>query len=107
MTVVTRAMYVHAARRNGSTKREPVDIAFRPAKEAQHPEQVDQDKTEDVAKTPCSSKDQDKTEEMAVHKEAQRILRMMKEAMMPKKTQCSNQEQDKTEEAQRLDQTGQ
>ena len=100
-----------------------MDIASRPAKEAQHSEQVDQDKTEDVARTPYSSQDQDRseswnkipyssqdqdtTQDVAVHKEAQRILRMMKEALMPKKTQCSSQDQDKTEEAHRLDQTDQ
>ena len=64
MTVVTTAMDTHVARRNGSTKREPVDIAFRPAKEAQHSEQVDQDQTEDVARAPYSNQDQAKTEDV-------------------------------------------
>jgi hypothetical protein len=134
MTDVTAAMHMYVAWKSGSTKQEPVNMTYKRIrhghfsfkstiakqdkteetempKEAHRLDQTDQDqtnqdKTENVARTPYSSQDQDKTEDAAVHKEAQRILRMMKEAMMPKKTQCSSQDQDKTEER-RLDQTDQ
>ena len=82
MIGVSAAMHMYMAWKSGSMKREPVDIAFKPTKEARHLKQVDQNKSE----------------ETVVHKEAQRILRVMKETMVPKKTQRSNQEQDKTED---------